>query len=99
MQNITRRLFLRTTASASAVGATVALPAVVAIPALGMAPIVPAAAENALSPQERIEAAIKELEAALVSFDPSIKKIDHDYRGAEPSRDRQCRFYMTAYNW
>lgn len=49
---ITRRLFLRNTAAAGAVGATIAAPAV-AEPA------------QPLSPDERIEAAIEEIKAAM----------------------------------
>lgn len=46
-----------------------------------------------------VDAAIEVLKAALMTMDPSIKHISHDYRGSEPASDRQCRFYMTAYNW
>jgi len=57
--------------------------------------IVPAANSHA----RVVDAAIEVLKAALITMDPSIKHISHDYRGSEPASERQCRFYMTAYNW
>lgn len=68
-----------------------------AVPAMGLAPIVPAMA--AKSPHERVEDAFKELEAALMAFDPSIKQFRRDYRGSAPGAENQCRAYLTAYNW
>ncbi|MCL4217735.1 MAG: hypothetical protein KJ052_12125 [Candidatus Hydrogenedentes bacterium] len=59
----------------------------------------PVPAMAARSPQERIEAALAELKEALIALDPSIKRFDHDWRGAEIPEGKQCRAYLTAYNW
>lgn len=70
--------------------------ALAAIPAMGAAAAVPAMAQ---SPHDRLEAAVAELKAAMLALDPSIQRFDHDYRGAEPADEHQCRFYLVAYNW
>lgn len=60
---------------------------------------IPVSAIAAQSPQERVEAALAELKEALIALDPSIKRFYTDWRGAEIPHGRQCRAYLTAYNW
>lgn len=84
MSNITRRR---------------AFTSIAAIPAIGTAALVPAMAAPFVTPRERVEAAIEELKSAMMALDPSISHFSHEYRGAEPAGGKQCRFYMTAYNW
>jgi len=63
MQNITRRLFLRNTAAAGAVGATIAAPVAVE-------------AAQPMTPRERFDAAVEQLKAAAKEIDPRIERWD-----------------------
>lgn len=83
MEKITRRLFLRNTAAASAVGAAVAVPAV---------------AEPAPTPRERLDAAITELKAAAAEIWPTADDWTIHVDGVVPSVPLMIAAYDPNWN-